>query len=278
MSETFSTKALLDAASVEYVSENLYDVELSEFYTVVGKPNGGYLQCVLANAALAAASNEGAPHIHATAITTNYMNAPDLGPAQIRTDVRRVGRGASFVHAELVQNGVMTTESLVTLGTLRDNSLPRYHDATVPFVPPIEDCVEAVNPAGDVGIMTVADLRLDPDCAKWWFGEAVEKGELRGWLRLNDDSGAHWDAWSVLFASDVLPPATFPLGSSGWVPTLQLSSYVRAVPASEWLRVRQWCVVIEDGLVDEQCELFDDQGHLVASSKQLAMVRFHESS
>jgi acyl-CoA thioesterase len=172
----------------------------------------------------------------------------------------------------------MTTESLVTLGTLRENSLPRYHDATVPFVPPIEDCVEAVNPAGDVGIMTVADLRLDPDCAKWWFGEAVEKGELRGWLRLNDDSGAHWDAWSVLFASDVLPPATFPLGSSGWVPTLQLSSYVRAVPASEWLRVRQWCVVIEDGLVDEQCELFDDQGHLVASSKQLAMVRFHESS
>ena len=76
-----------------------------------------------------------------------------------------------------------------------------------------------------------------------------------------------------LFASDALPPATLPLGSSGWVPTLQLTSYVRRLPASEWLRARQKAIVIADGLVDERCELFDDDGTLVASSSQLAMVR-----
>jgi acyl-CoA thioesterase len=75
-------------------------------------------------------------------------------------------------------------------------------------------------------------------------------------------------------ASDAMPPATFPLGSSGWVPTLQLTTYVRRVPRSEWLRARQWCVVVADGLVDERCELFDDRDELVASSSQLAMVRF----
>jgi acyl-CoA thioesterase len=77
----------------------------------------------------------------------------------------------------------------------------------------------------------------------------------------------------LLFASDAMPPATFPLGSSGWVPTLQLTTYVRRIPASEWLRARQWCVVIADGIVDERCELFDARGELVASSTQLAMVR-----
>ena len=61
------------------------------------------------------------------------------------------------------------------------------------------------------------------------------------------------------------------------MPTLQLSSYVRRIPASEWLRARQWCVVVADGLVDERCEIFDDLGEMVASSSQLAMVRFGQA-
>ena len=65
-----------------------------------------------------------------------------------------------------------------------------------------------------------------------------------------------------------------PLGSSGWVPTLQLTSYVHQRPEGEWLRARQWCVVITDGVVEERCELFDARDQLVATSSQLAMVRF----
>jgi acyl dehydratase len=42
----------------------------------------------------------------------------------------------------------------------------------------------------------------------------------------------------------------------------------------EWLRARQWCVVITDGVVEERCELFDARDQLVATSSQLAMVRF----
>jgi acyl-CoA thioesterase len=83
-----------------------------------------------------------------------------------------------------------------------------------------------------------------------------------------------WNALSLHFACDAMPPATFPLGSSGWVPTLQFTTYVHRIPTSEWLRGRQWCVVIADGIVDERCELFDDRGELVASASQIAMVRF----
>jgi acyl-CoA thioesterase len=58
------------------------------------------------------------------------------------------------------------------------------------------------------------------------------------------------------------------------VPTLQLTSYVHQIPVGEWLRARQWCVVITDGVVEERCELFDARDQLVATSSQLAMVRF----
>jgi acyl-CoA thioesterase len=44
------------------------------------------------------------------------------------------------------------------------------------------------------------------------------------------------------------------------------------------LKVRQWCVVIEDGIADERCELFDERGQLVASASQLCLVRFNQSN
>ena len=272
MSTAEEARVLRNAAAVEPVAPGRFSIELSEYYSVVGHPNGGYLQCVMASAALAAASTEGAHHLHPTAVTTNYMGGPTLGVAELRTDVRRVGRGVSFVHVAMLQDDVVTTESLVTLGTLKDDSPVRYSDAPVPELAPLEEC-RASTGSEEINITRVVDQRLDPAYAKWWNGEFSDRGEVRGWLRL-DDGDATWDPWSVLLATDAMPPATFALGSSGWVPTLQLTSYVRRIPVGEWLRGRQWCVVIADGLVDERCELFDERGELVASSSQLAMVRF----
>ncbi len=248
MTSTETGHALSEAAAVELASPGCWRVELSPIYTVMGRPNGGYLQCVMANAALAAGTASGAHHLHATSITTN------------------------FVHAALCQGDAVKTESLVTLGVLSEDSSVRYSDATPFQVAPLEECHPIPSGAGP-SFMGMLDLRLDPSCVGWWFGVRSERAEVKGWIRLNDGQ-AVWDAWSLLFACDAMPPATMPVGSSGWVPTLQLTSYVRRIPEGEWLRVRQWCVVIADGTVDERCELFDTRGELVASSSQLAMVRF----
>jgi len=273
MSISPQSRALREAAAVEPMGDGRYEATISEYYTTVSShPNGGYLQCLMSNAALAAATAEGAGQVHATSITTNYSGSPLVGPAQIDTDVRRIGRGVSFVHVTMSQDGVINTESLVTLGTLRDDSEVRYADVTVPVLAPLEECRRSTG-GDDLNIMRVLDLRMDPETTGWASGALSERGEVRGWMRMDDGDGP-WSAWSLLFAGDALPPATFPLGSSGWVPTLQLTSYVRRIPTSEWLRARQWCVVVADGIVDERCELFDDRGELVASSSQVAMVRF----
>ncbi len=271
MSPADEGRALLGAASVEPLGPGRFLAHLSPVYTVAGHPHGGYLQCVIASGAIAGANDEGATHTHVTAISTNYVNAPNVGAVELRADVRRVGRGVTFVYVALFQHDVLATESVVTLGTLREDSPVRYQEAAAPDVAPLDKCRQSTV-SDDVNIMRVVDVRLDPKVTGWWNGQLSTEGEVRGWLRL-DDGEAAWTPWSLLLASDALPPATAPLGSSGWVPTLQLTSYVRRVPTSEWLRARQWAVVIADGLVDQRCELFDDAGQLVTSSTQIAMVR-----
>jgi acyl-CoA thioesterase len=272
MSAAPESRSLRDAAAVEPHGSGRYAAMISDDYTVAGHPNGGYLQCLMANAALAAASDEGSPHVHATAVTTNYASAPSVGPVELQTKVRRVGRSASFVHVELVQDDTVTTESLVALGTLSEDPTVRYLNVAPPDLAPLDACI-ARTVVEEIKLMRVAEFRLDPSSATWLDGTTSDLAEVKGWLRLNDGGGI-WDAWTLLFASDGLPPATFPLGSSGWVPTLQLTSYVHQIPVGEWLRARQWCVVITGGVVEERCELFDDRSQLVATSSQLAMVRF----
>src|ERR1700691_850545 len=122
MSAARESRSLRVAAAVDRLGPGRFAAQISDDYTVAGHPNGGYLQCLWANVALAAASDAGSPHVHATAVTTNYVTAPNVGPAELRVTVRRVGRSVSFVHVELFQDDALTTESLVTLGTLAEDA------------------------------------------------------------------------------------------------------------------------------------------------------------
>jgi hypothetical protein len=123
--------------------------------------------------------------------------------------------------------------------------------------------------------MDVLDLRLDPTSLP--FGEAPPsadspRAELRGRARFAD--GREPDALSLLFSVDAIPPATLMIGSSGWVPTLQMSTYVRAHPAPGWLGIRLTAHLVAGGMVDETCTMWDGTGHVVAQATQLARLRF----
>jgi hypothetical protein len=66
---------------------------------------------------------------------------------------------------------------------------------------------------------------------------------------------------------------TFDLGMFGWVPTIELTTYVRAQPAPGWLACRMAARLLADGWLDEDAELWDSEGHLVAQARQLAGYR-----
>jgi hypothetical protein len=119
--------------------------------------------------------------------------------------------------------------------------------------------------------MRQVEVRLEPDSAGFMRGAPSGRGELRGWLAL--PGGEPFDALSLLYAVDAFPPATFDIEMSGWVPTFELTAYVRAVPAPGPVRVLQRAQLIQGHRVDEACFVWDRDGRLVAQATQLAGIR-----
>lgn len=118
------------------------------------------------------------------------------------------------------------------------------------------------------GLLERLDLRLDPACAGWAMGKPSGRGLIQGWLRMAD--GREPDPLLLLLAADALPPTAFDLGMLGWTPTLELTVHVRGLPAPGWLRVKASTSNLAGGLLEEDAEVWDSAGRLVAQSRQLA--------
>ena len=188
----------------------------------------------------------------------------------------RTGRTMSTVSAVLAQDDGRT-ERLRVLATYGDlSALPGdvHTTATPPEMPPPEECVSTSEAPPSfmeqAGLLDRLDLRLDPACVGWAVGKPSGRGRIQGWLRLAD--GRAPDPLLLLLAVDALPPVTFDLGLFGWTPTLELTVHVRAVPADGWLRVSHATRNLAGGLLEEDAEVWDGTGRLVAQSRQLARV------
>ncbi len=256
-------------------AHTVHPITVDAGWTIGGKPNGGYLLATMARAARASvAAVEGPDHPHPVTGTAHYLTSPDPGPAEVHVEVLRRGRRMSQARARLVRDGAACVEATFTLGRHDAAAEPWWTDIAVPDLPPFDDCARlpGVGPGGfSLPIMEQVDLRLDPAVTGFSRGEPAGHGELRGWLAFVD--GRAPDPVSLLFALDVLPPATFDLASTGWVPTLELTTYVRALPAPGPLRVQQRARLVEADLVDEVCYVWDSRGRLVAQATQLAGIR-----
>jgi hypothetical protein len=255
----------------------LFQVDVNAQWTVGDKPNGGYLLALLGRAARAVGGGDGPTSWEAVSSSITYLRPPDLAPASIRATVLRSGRTAAHVRAVLRQHEADLVDAVFVLSEVPEQAHARY-DGTLPLAAPgPEECVRLPPrmPGGvHVGIMEVLDLRLDPSTLPFTDSPPLPgtPAELRGWTRFVD--GREPDALSLLFSVDAIPPATLMIGSSGWVPTLQMSSYVRARPAPGWLGIRMTANLVADGMVDETCVLWDSRGQVVAQSTQLARLRF----
>ena len=112
--------------------------------------------------------------------------------------------------------------------------------------------------------------RIDPAYVGWAVGKPSGSGIIQGWFKLADDRPL--DPIALLMVVDALPPVTFDLGLPGWAPTLELTAHVRARPAAGWAIVRHATRNISGGQFEEDCEVWDSEGHLVAMSRQLALL------
>ncbi len=241
--------------------------DLSAGWTVGGGLNGGYLLAVLGNALRAEVPAKPDPF----SISAYYLSAAEPGAATVRTRTVRDGGTTSTVAADLEQDQVRVT-ALATYGDLRLLPDDVRTTAAEPDLPPLDRCVPGSMAPPEVlagaPLLQRFDLRFDPACLGWAMGAPSGRGMLQAWFRLAD--GREPDPISLLMVVDALPPVTFDLGMPGWAPTLELTAHVRASPAPGWLKVRHATRNLAGGMFEEDCEVWDSAGRLVAQSRQLA--------
>ena len=245
-----------------------FAADLAPGWVVGGGVNGGYLLAVIGNALRASLPDKPDP----IAVSAYYLSAAVPGPATVSVDVRRDGGSIATAAADLRQGEDTRITALATYGDLGRLGDDVRTTAEEPAMPPPDECVPNTMAPPEVRaaapLLDRFDMRFHPDHIGWAVGEPSGNGVLSAWFRLVD--GREPDPISLLMVVDALPPVTFDLGMPGWAPTLELTAHVRARPAPGWLKVRHATRNMAGGMFEEDCEVWDSTGRLVAQSRQLA--------
>ena len=262
-----------DRAIAVTPSDGGWTVDLDGSWSIGGSLNGGYLLATMVNAATTAASLP-----DPLAVTATFLSAPSVGPAEVRVAIVKRGRRSTVAEIALHQDARDHVRATAVLGDLDVLDGPTL-DAVMPSVPPLEHCVSIRDRPGPGGmdppeIFGHFDIRLAPDIG-WLTGvrrgpAAGGEARIEGWTRFAD--GRPPDVTSLMLFADAFPPAVLDHYQASWVPTLQYSVYVRARPGPGWLQGSFRTRSMVGGLLEEDGELFDAAGRLVALSRQLALL------
>jgi acyl-coenzyme A thioesterase PaaI-like protein len=274
------------ATAVRRIGDGRYEVLPDRRFALVAPGgatppvvNGGVIIATVLRAVL-----DGSPLPHPVATSAHFLRVPRLQPAEVEVTWLKRGRTAATARATVVQESLPVLEVTVTTGSLPSDP-PAHGDSAngelswtgePPHLPPVEECVNlghwagTVGPDGTAGYAAQVDLRLDPATIGWRQGQPAGIPEMRGYFRLREDRDP--DAYLLALAVDGLPPVVFGLGAAGWAPTVELTWHMRAVPAPGLLRVATRCRHVSGGWFDEEAEVWDAAGRLVAQSRQIARV------
>jgi Uncharacterized protein, possibly involved in aromatic compounds catabolism len=263
-----------EATQAIKVDEATYDVCLDAGYTIGTALNGGYLMAVMLRAVV-----DASPHDHPVATSAQFLRVPKVGPATVRLEQLKSGRTTTVTRATLVQDGTPFVDAFVTTANLRPyvpGETPPPDELTwsapAPPMPPIEQCraLPAPRPESNMALSARMELLFDPPTIGWYTGEPTGRPEARAYFRLAEPQDP--DPFVLALAVDALPPVVFSAGARGWAPTVELTWYLRALPAPGWLTLIGSGSLIAEGWFDENVEVRDSAGRLVAQSHQIARL------
>ena len=245
-----------------------YSSEIVDGWDVVGNANGGYLLAIAARA-MSAAAGGADPMV----LNAHYLSPGRPGPISISPEVVKTGRRFTTVRARMASPEKPMMELLGSFGDISALEGPQRIDAEPPELPAPEDC-ERIEPAPSgfpPAMLGNIDLRLHPEDAGFYAGKPTGQPLFRGWFRLVNEEPI--DPFGLLLAVDAFPPTIFNANLPvGWCPTLELTTHVRGIPEPGWLRCRFSTRFISGGLLEEDGEIWDQTGRLVAQSRQLALT------
>ncbi len=250
--------------AVQPTGDGTFSCEIGADWWVVAGPNGGYLAAIAVRALEAGLEVGDRP---LRSLTMHYMRAPQAGPATVEVVTERQGRSVTFARLRMLQDGRPFATGLAVLA--RGGESMTLAAAGAPDVPPPQAIAALAD--HEQALPFVRQFEYRPAVEPAAGDEAV----AGGWLRLRDGAqqldsallAALCDCWFPAIFSAVAEPLA--------VPTLDLTIHFRAtLPApAGWALGSFVTRTVGDGLLEEDAELFGEDGRLLAQSRQLALAR-----
>jgi acyl-CoA thioesterase len=264
---TTMTDHAFDAdTAVEAAGDGRFAARLTDRWTALGgTPNGGYMLAVCLRA-LAAEMPLPDP-----LVTSAYFLRPGaVGPAEIRTEVVRSGRRTATGQSTLHQDGREIVRLVATFGDLDQGTGRTDSFDTPPDLPPPDETPDLLGGGSMPGVSITEQLEYRAVKPPGWTrGEPGGDPRLEFWMRFRD--GREPDPLALAALVDGAAPAVLDLGVPGSA-TLELTVHVRGRPAPGWLACRNVTRHLIGGYHEEDFEIWDSQGRLVAQSRQFALL------
>ena len=244
-----------------------YDADIVPGWDILGNANGGYLM------ALGARAMADASRPHPVSVTAHFLSPGKAGPITIHPEILKAGRSFSTVRATVKSPDKTLIELLGSFGEVENVDGAVRVDAQPPELPAPEDCVLIVphERGFPPPLMGQVEMRLHPDDASLFEGRPSGEPLVRGWVRFKEDEPV--DAFGLILIADAFPPTVFNANLPvAWVPTLEMTTQIRGIPEPGWLRCKFSTRFITGGVLEEDGEIWDKSGRLVALSRQLALM------
>jgi acyl-CoA thioesterase len=228
-----------------------------------GAVNGGYMLAICARAL-----GRIMPFPDPVVISGFFLRPGTPGLAAVRASLLRSGRTTAFGEAVLSRDGKDVIRASAAFARLGAEGGPVFVDGTPPALPPPAECVGI--PVGSFAVATIAD-RVEFRAAElpgWVRGRPTGRPSSQFWMRFAD--GREADLLSLPLLVDSTAPSVLELGATS--ATVQLTVHLRAVPAPGWLACRAVTRFVSGGYHEEDFEVWDSAGTLVAQSRQLAQI------
>lgn len=258
------------ATAVRALGEGAYEGMIDTRWSAPNGPNGGYLAAIVVRAVEAEAASSGDAGA-LRSLTCHYLRPPGPGAAEVRVDVLRRGRTVTAARATMLQDGRTCVEALATLVVPAGGEPPSW-EREAPEVPAAADVEPWPLHEAMPQISQRLELRPAVGATPLTGGEEALTG---GWMRLREHDGPLDHAALALFADGWLPASLVRLTEPHPVPTLDLTIHFRRARPPEGDQVLGVfrSTLAGEGLVEEDAELYDEAGRLVAHARQLSLLR-----
>ena len=263
-----------EAIKLENLEDNKFIVNPDTNYFVGNTPHGGYLMAVMHKALTSIL-----PHSTAISSSVQYLDRIDAKTFELEVETFKTSRGSSSGIVKLKQdNKICTTFT----GTCSDFQFMKGYDGLQKPLPNIfnesdkKDYIkmnyDKISKGFTPAFIQQLECLIHPDHA-WWNRDSNDKNNEARCSAFLEMQGGIPDQFCLSFYSDILPPVVSnKYGPLGWIPTITLTTHIRQLPSTPELYADFKASDINKGYFEQDCNIWDLNGNLVASSRQLTRI------